>query len=103
MSDDLIDHYTKSGLISDPTRNFRPCDGCGRRCHPDDLMTRDVENYGGHETIELCERCDTPPEPVGIEGINFDALNLDANAERTRGAGQSNQPETPTPLDGASC
>lgn len=80
MSDDLIDHYTKSGLISDPTRNFRPCDGCGRRFHPDDLMTRDVENYGEHETIELCERCDTPPEPVRIEDIDFDALNLDANA-----------------------
>lgn len=79
MSDDLIDHYTKSGLISDPTRNFRPCDGCGRRCHPDDLMTRDVENYGRHETIELCERCDTPPEPVRIGDIDFDALNLDAN------------------------
>ena len=64
MSADLIDRYAKSGLISDPTRNFRPCDGCGRRCHPDDFMTRDVENYGRHETIELCERCDTPPEPV---------------------------------------
>lgn len=59
---------------------LRPCDGCGSRCHPDDLMTRDVENYGGHETIELCERCDTTPEPVGIDGIDFDALNLDANA-----------------------
>jgi hypothetical protein len=81
MSDDLIDHYAKSGLISDPTRNFRPCHGCGKRCHTDDLMTRDVENYGCHETIELCERCDTPPEPVGIEGIDFDTLNFDANKD----------------------
>lgn len=60
MSNDLIDQYTKSGLISDPTRDFRKCDMCGRKFHPDDLMTRDKGSYENHRTIELCEDCDFP-------------------------------------------
>ena len=54
---DLIGQYQKSGLISDPTRYFRPCYGCGEQFHPDDLNTLDVESYGEHDTIEVCDEC----------------------------------------------
>ena len=79
---DLIDHYTRSGLISHPTRNFRPCYGCGERYHPDDMHTIDIEKYGEHDTAEICDGCkeghaDTPR----IADIDLDALNLDENVD----------------------
>jgi len=54
---DLIDHYTRSGLISEPTRHFRPCYGCGERFHPDDMHTIDIEKCGEHDTAEVCDEC----------------------------------------------
>jgi hypothetical protein len=53
---DLIEEYEKSGLISNPTKCFRPCDICGTKYHPDDLSTVDIERYG-HDTIEVCDDC----------------------------------------------
>jgi len=54
---DLIDQYRRSGLVSDPTRNFRPCYRCGKRCHPDDMHAIDIDKYGEHDTAEVCDRC----------------------------------------------
>jgi hydrogenase maturation factor HypF (carbamoyltransferase family) len=54
MSDDLIDHYTKSGLVSDDfTRGFAPCHDCGERFDPVDLFPLDEQNV----TINVCEGC----------------------------------------------
>lgn len=44
-------------MENDPTKNFRKCDGCGRRYHSDELNTVDTERYGGHWTLEICDRC----------------------------------------------
>tara|TARA_R110000824_G_scaffold305230_1_gene493087 strand:+ start:799 stop:999 length:201 start_codon:yes stop_codon:yes gene_type:complete len=54
---DLIDQYQKSGLISDPMKSFRPCDCCGEPTHPDDIHTVDVDRFGEHDTIEVCDFC----------------------------------------------
>ena len=55
---DLIEEYTKSGLISDPVKYFRRCDICEVKFHPDDLITVDIEHYNGqHNNIEICNRC----------------------------------------------
>lgn len=58
MSDDLIDHYKKSGLVPEnPTRYFRRCDRCEERFDADDLNTIDVEKHGYHTTLEICDDC----------------------------------------------
>jgi hypothetical protein len=54
---DLIDEYARKGLISDPTRNFRCCECCGKRVHPDDLNDVDTEEHGDHTTLEICDGC----------------------------------------------
>lgn len=78
---DLIDHYIRSGLISDPTRHFRPCYGCGERSHPDDMHTIDIEEYGEHNTAEICDGCKEghADNPRTVD-IDLDALNLDESA-----------------------
>ncbi len=57
MSDDLIDGYVKSGLVSSGLRNLRRCDSCRELYHHEDLNTVDVEKYGEHTTIEVCDGC----------------------------------------------
>lgn len=57
MSDDLIDGYVKSGLVSSRTKSLRRCDSCRELCHHEDLNTVDVEKYGEHTTIEVCDGC----------------------------------------------
>jgi len=87
---DLIDDYSRKGLISDPTRRFRHCDGCQMKFNPDDLHTRDVDRYGEHHTLELCDECNTQDEPGKID---YDALdNLDLE-----------EPITNRPQDGRIC
>ena len=49
----------------DPNAPARPCCGCGELFHPDDMHTIDIENYGEHDTAEICDGCkeghaDTP-------------------------------------------
>lgn len=78
---DLIDNYTSKGLTSDPTRHFRPCNGCNQRFHPDDLHTRDVMRYGEHDTIEVCDECNTDDEPARLTA----AADIDVN-DRTQPA-----------------
>ncbi len=63
MTNDLIDGYIRSGLVSDnPTRNFRKCDGCGDRYHQDELRTVNVDFDGAHWTLELCDQCKGDPD-----------------------------------------
>ena len=34
--------------------------------NPDDLNTVDVDKYGEHSTLDVCDDCKTDPEPVDI-------------------------------------
>lgn len=60
---DLIDGYTRSGLISDPTKCFRFCEWCQEKFHPAELTEVEVEDLAGvRETVEVCEPCLNPDE-----------------------------------------
>jgi hypothetical protein len=67
--------------ISDPTRHFRPCYGCGERFHPDDMHTIDIEKYGEHDTAEICDGCkESHADTPRIADIDLDAMSFDENA-----------------------
>ena len=72
----LVDSYIKSGLVpDDPTKYFETCDACGESFHPDDLNTVDIEDYGKHYTIAVCDGCKDDPDPVDLTGadcVDFD-------------------------------
>lgn len=51
------------------------CDSCDEIFHPDDLNTVDVEEYGKHNTIEVCDGCMTTPIPVKITDADIDATH----------------------------
>jgi hypothetical protein len=94
---DLIDHYTRSGLISDPTRHFRPCYGCGERFHPDDMHTIDIEKYGEHDTAEICDGCkESHADTPRIADIDLDAMSFDENVEASHGNRERQSDAQPT-------
>ena len=48
------------------------CCGCDELFHPDDLNTVDVENYGLHETIEVCDACIADPDQAPLTDADLD-------------------------------
>ena len=60
---------TQSGSGVDLQRLVR-CDCCGAMFNPDDLNTVDVDKYGEHSTIEVCDNCKTEPIPVDLTDID---------------------------------
>lgn len=61
----------KLDLVSNhPNRNFRQCYSCDRRFHLNDLNTVDVEEYGRHNTLEVCDNCIIKPNVTKIEEGN---------------------------------
>jgi len=60
---DLINGYTKSGLISDPTKGFISCNGCRFEFHPDDIADG------------LCKTCES------FDKAHRDRLNRELRSE----------------------
>lgn len=71
----LLVCQSETETLKTPTRHFRRCDSCDSRFHPDDLNTVNVEEYGQHNTLEICDDCMAQPNASKLSIKAFDFIS----------------------------